>query len=71
MDENVFSENFHDVVNKAFDQDMGFGYISESSYQPKPKVILQGRNPFMDNQRVSLNCDATIYYIRYPTLGPA
>ena len=52
MDENILTDNFHDVVNKAFDQDMGFGYISEHGYQPRAKVILQGRNPFVDNHSV-------------------
>ena len=46
-------ENFQDVVNKAFDRDMGFGYISESVYKPKARVILQGKNPFIDNHTVS------------------
>ena len=52
VDENVWNEKFHAVVNKAFDQDMGFGYISDNGYKPKAKVILQGKNPFMDNQTV-------------------
>ena len=34
MDENVLMQSFTDVVNKAFDQDMGFGYISENGYKP-------------------------------------
>ena len=53
MDENVLMQSFTDVVNKAFDPDMGFGYISENGYKPKAKVILQGKNPFMDNHTVS------------------
>merc|ERR1719277_736741 len=55
MDENVLADNFSDVVNKSFDQDMGFGYISDSGYLPKPKVILQGRNPFTDNHSGTLS----------------
>ena len=53
LNENVFKENFHDVVNKAFDKDMGFGYISENGYKPNARVILQGQNPFLDNHTVS------------------
>ena len=53
IDENVLMQSFTDVVNKAFDPDMGFGYISENGYNPKAKVILQGKNPFMDNHTVS------------------
>ena len=53
MDENILTQSFTDVVNKAFDPDMGFGYISENGYKPKAKVILQGKNPFMDNHTVS------------------
>ena len=30
MDENVQMQSFTDVVIKAFDPDMGFGYISEN-----------------------------------------
>ena len=30
IDKNVLTDNFQDVVNKAFDLDMGFGYISEN-----------------------------------------
>ena len=65
MDENILTDNFHDVVNKAFDQDMGFGYISEHGYQPKAKVILQGRNPFVDNHSVcTLYKISTISYTK-------
>ena len=53
IDEHILKENFQDVVNKAFDRDMGFGYISESGYKPKARVILQGKNPFIDNHTVS------------------
>jgi hypothetical protein len=53
MDENVLMQSFTDVVNKAFDPDMGFGYISQNGYKPKAKIILQGKNPFMDNHTVS------------------
>ena len=53
FDENNLTENFKDIVNKAFDRDMGFGYISESGYKPKARVILQGKNPFIDNHTVS------------------
>ena len=53
---NVFKENFHDVVNKAFDKEMGFGYISDNGYQPRARVILQGKNPFIDNHTVSNAC---------------
>jgi hypothetical protein len=56
LDENVFKENFHDVVNKAFDKDMGFGYISDNGYKPRARVILQGKNPFIDNNTVSNDC---------------
>ena len=53
IDDNILKENFQDVVNKAFDRDMGFGYISDSGYKPKARVILQGKNPFTDNHTVS------------------
>ena len=53
LDENVLMDNFQDVINKAFDQDMGFGYICESDHKHKARVILQGRNPFMENSTVS------------------
>ena len=55
IDEHILKENFQDVVNKAFDRDMGFGYISENGYKPKARVILQGKNPFIDNHTVSEN----------------
>ena len=53
MDENVLTDNFQDVVNKAFDPDMGFGYVSENGYKTSARVILQGKNPFLDNHTVS------------------
>ena len=53
FDENNLKENFKDIVNKAFDRAMGFGYISEIGYKPKARVILQGNNPFLDNYAVS------------------
>ena len=53
IDENVLTNHFQDVVNKAFDPDMGFGYISENGYKPNARVILQGKNPFLDNHTVS------------------
>eukprot|EP00090_Calanus_glacialis_P045161 TRINITY_DN8222_c0_g1_i1.p1 TRINITY_DN8222_c0_g1~~TRINITY_DN8222_c0_g1_i1.p1 ORF type:complete len:693 (+),score=210.25 TRINITY_DN8222_c0_g1_i1:41-2119(+) len=49
LNENVLKENFLDVVNKAFDKEMGFGYISDNGYKPRARVILQGKNPFIDN----------------------
>jgi len=49
IDESFLKENFQDVVNKAFDKDMGFGYVSENGYKPKARVILQAKNPFIDN----------------------
>ena len=69
MDENVLMQSFTDVVNKAFDPDMGFGYISENGYKPKAKVILQGKNPFMDNHTVSadgviMNAKVMLKYFR-------
>ena len=48
-----WKENFQDVVNKAFDPDMGFGYVSEKGYKTSARVILQGKNPFLDNHTVS------------------
>ena len=56
LNENVFKENFHDVVNKAFDKEMGFGYISDNGYKPRARVILQGTNPFLDSHTVSNAC---------------
>ena len=53
LNENILKENFQDVVNKAFDKEMGFGYISENGYKPRARVILQGKNPFLDNHMVS------------------
>ena len=53
FNENVLKENFQDVVNKAFDKEMGFGYISDNGYKPRARVILQGKNPFIDNHTVS------------------
>ena len=47
IDEHFLEENFQDVENKAFDRDMGFGYISDNGYNPKARVILQGENPFI------------------------
>jgi hypothetical protein len=55
LNENVLKENFHDVVNKAFDKEMGFGYISDNGDKPRARVILQGKNPFIDNHTVSNN----------------
>eukprot|EP00092_Neocalanus_flemingeri_P009175 GFUD01009876.1.p1 GENE.GFUD01009876.1~~GFUD01009876.1.p1 ORF type:complete len:669 (+),score=172.37 GFUD01009876.1:51-2057(+) len=55
IDGNVLEENFEDVVNKAFDRDMGFGYISDNGYKPKARVILQGKNPFINNHTDLLN----------------
>jgi len=49
FNENVFRENFHDVVNKAFDKEMGFGYISNEDFKPRARITLQGKNPFLDN----------------------
>jgi len=49
LNENILKENFQDVVNKAFDKEMGFGYVSENGYKPRARVILQGKNPFLDN----------------------
>ena len=54
IDESFLKENFQDVVNKAFDKDMGFGYVSENGYKPKARVILQAKNPFIDNHTVSI-----------------
>ena len=56
LNENVLKENFHDVVNKAFDKEMGFGYISDNGYKPRASVILQGKNPFIDNHTVCNDC---------------
>jgi hypothetical protein len=56
LNENFLKENFHDVVNKAFDKEMGFGYISDNSYKPRARVILQGKNPFIDNHTVYTDC---------------
>ena len=56
LNENVLMEDFHDVVNKAFDKEMGFGYISDNGYKPRARVILQGKNPFIDNHTVSNAC---------------
>ena len=56
LDENVLNKNFYDVVNKAFDKEMGFGYISDNGYKPRARVILQGKNPFIDNHTVSYAC---------------
>ena len=53
LDANVIQDNFPHVSNKAFDMGMGFGYLSNDEYDPKAKVILQGGNPFVDNQAVS------------------
>ena len=53
LNENVFKESFQDVVNKAFDKEMGFGYLSASSDQTMARVTLQAKNPFLDNQAVS------------------
>ena len=35
---------------------MGFGYISDNGHKPRARVILQGKNPFIDNQTVSNDC---------------
>ena len=56
-------ENFHDVVNKSFDKEMGFGYISDNGYKPRARVILQGKNPFIDNHTVSN--DGMINYFQF------
>ena len=56
IDKDILMDNFQDVVNKAFDQDMGFGYIAENGYKPDGRVILQGKNPFVDNHTVSNDC---------------
>ena len=57
IDENVLTDNFQDVVNKAFDPDMGFGYVSENGYKTSARVILQGKNPFLDSHTVSDDCN--------------
>ena len=62
IDENVLTDNFQDVVNKAFDPDMGFGYISENGYKPNARVILQGQNPFLDNHTVRNDCNLDMTY---------
>jgi len=49
IDESFLKENFQDVVNKVYDKNMGFGYISENGYNPKARIILQAKNPFIDN----------------------
>jgi len=49
LNENVLKENFQDVVHKAFDKEMGFGFISEESFKPRARITLQGKNPFLDN----------------------
>ena len=51
LNENVFKENFHDVVNKGFDKKMGFGYISDNSYND-----LAREDSFIDNHTVSNDC---------------
>ena len=74
MNENALMQSFTDVVNKAFDPDMGFCYISENGYTPKAKVILQGKNPFMDNHTVSddgVIMNAKVILIKFQgTLSP-
>ena len=52
LNENVLKENFHDLVKNGFDKEMGFGYISDNGYKPRARVILQGKNPFIDNHTV-------------------
>ena len=37
-------------ASKAIDKDMGFGFISESENPVDARVVLQGPNPFLDNQ---------------------
>jgi len=49
LNEKIFNETFDEVVNKAFDHDMGFGYVSEGLLKPKARIVLQARNPFLDN----------------------
>jgi len=49
LNENVLKENFQDVVNKAFDKEMGFGFISNENFKPRARITLQGKNPFLDN----------------------
>ena len=49
LNENVLKENFQDVVNKAFDKEMGFGFISDENFKPRARITLQGKNPFLDN----------------------
>ena len=52
LNEKIFNETFDEVVNKAFDHDMGFGYVSEGLLKPKARIVLQARNPFLDNYLV-------------------
>ena len=53
IDEYVLKDSFKDVVNKALDTEMGFGYVGEEGYKPDARVILQGKNPFIDSHAVS------------------
>ena len=69
LNEHIFNETFQDVVNKAFDKEMGYGYISDygGCYNPDARVILQGKNPFLDNHSVTFfiisnTCSCEILY---------
>ena len=44
IDKETFPNSF-----KALDKEMGFGQISSDKEKVEGKVVLQGKNPFMDN----------------------
>jgi len=50
IEEKTLNKYFEEVQTKAFDTEMGYGYVSENEGQPKVKVILKGNSPFLNNE---------------------
>ena len=46
----IDKENFPNAL-KSLDTDLGFGHISSDMENVEARVVLQGKNPFMDNNQ--------------------
>ena len=44
----IDKENFPQAL-KSLDKEMGFGHISSDQDEVQAKIVLQGKNPFVDN----------------------
>merc|ERR1712106_354225 len=51
LDDETISKHFPDVANKSFDNNQGFGYLTENIQSFNAKVIVDDKSPFIDNEK--------------------